>query len=87
MLKSSDILRHKSLGGLAWRYQAPFGRHFYSFGDVIFISLRIDGEIHVNAFVTVKVVGGISSCNHGEKLEKSEGNNCVFIVSCVLESK
>ena len=29
-------------------------------------------EIHVNASITVKVVGGISSCN-GEKLEKSEG--------------
>ena len=29
----------------------------------------------VNASITVKVVGGISSCNGG-KLDKSEGYNC-----------
>ena len=43
-------------------------------------------EIHVNASITVKDVGGISSCNGG-KLEKSEGYNCFLVVSCVLESK
>ena len=36
--------------------------------------------------ITVKDVGGISSCNGG-KLEKSEGYNCFLVVSCVLESK
>ena len=34
-------------------------------------------EIHVNACITVKIVGGISLCNGG-KLEKSEGSNCFF---------
>ena len=28
MVKCSDILSDKSLGGLVWRYLAPFGRHF-----------------------------------------------------------
>ena len=35
-------------------------------------------EILVNASVTVKGVGGISSCNGG-KLEKPEGYNCFFV--------
>ena len=34
-------------------------------------------EIHVNACITVKIVGGISLCNGG-KLEESEGSNCFF---------
>ena len=95
MVKSSDILRDKSLGGLAWRYLAPFGHHVDFLVTSVFISMTLDGvllfsriktyEIHVNASITVKVVGGISSCN-GRKLEKSEGYNCFFVVSCVLES-
>ena len=34
-------------------------------------------EIHVNACITVKIVGGLSLCNGG-KLEESEGSNCFF---------
>ena len=34
-------------------------------------------EMHVNACITVKIVGGISLCNGG-KLEESEGSNCFF---------
>ena len=34
-------------------------------------------EIHVNACITVRIVGGISLCNGG-KLEESEGSNCLF---------
>ena len=55
----------------------------------IFISMTLDGvtsfsriktyEIHVNASIIVKYVGGISSCNGG-KLEKSEGYYCFFVV-------
>ena len=40
---------------------------------------------HVNAFVTVKPLAGFLQCNCG-KLEESEGYNCFFIVSCVLEA-
>ena len=43
-------------------------------------------EIHVNAYITVKIVGGISLCNGG-KLEESEGSNCFFNIFYVLESK
>ena len=32
-------------------------------------------EIHVNACILVKIVGGISLCTGG-KLEESEGSNC-----------
>ena len=34
-------------------------------------------EIHLNACITVKIVGGISLC-YGGKLEESEGSNCLF---------
>ena len=41
-----------------------------------FLALKTYG-IHVNACITVKIVGGISLCNGG-KLEESEGTNCFF---------
>ena len=34
-------------------------------------------NVHVNACITVKIVGGISLYNGG-KLEESEGPNCFF---------
>ena len=43
-------------------------------------------EIHVNACITVKIVGGISLYNGG-KLEESEGSYYFFHRFCVLESK
>ena len=67
MVKSSDILRDKSLGGLACRYLAPFGRHFDFFVTSIFISMTLDGvtsfsriktyEIHANASITKLLAG------------------------------
>ena len=43
-------------------------------------------EIHTNACMTVKIVGGISLCNGG-KLEEAEGSNCFlssfFLCVCV----
>ena len=44
------------------------------------------GTVYVNACVTVKPLAGFLQCN-GRKLEESEGYNCFFIISCVLESK
>ena len=35
-------------------------------------------EIHVNACITVKIVGGIS-LSKGGKLEEAEGSNCFFL--------
>ena len=44
-------------------------------------------HVHINAFIIVKVVCEISSCN-GEELEKkAEGNTWFYVVSFVLESK
>ena len=46
-------------------------------------------EIHINACITVKIVGGISLCNGG-KLAESEGSSCFlhrFLYVRMLESK
>ena len=43
-------------------------------------------EIHINASIIVKVLGGISFHVMAEKLAASEGYTCLFVVSCVLES-
>ena len=92
MVKFSDIFRDKSLGGLARRYLAPFGLHFDFLVTSCFISMTLDVlalktyEMHVNASITVNVVGGVSSCNGG-KLEEIWRIQRFFVVSCVLESK
>ena len=44
-------------------------------------------EIHVNAFMTVKVLGRVPFQVMTEKMTTTEGYSCLFDVSRVLESK
>ena len=75
------------VGENACRCWAPFH-------DVILlidhVSLTLDDVTSFLRFINVRntymTVAGFLQCNGG-KLEDSEGYNCFFIVSCVLESK
>ena len=71
-------------------------RHFDLFGDVSFHPMTLNGitlfsriksyEIHINASIKIKVLGGIS-CHVMAALATSEGYTCLFVVSYALESK
>ena len=90
--KSSSILQQFTKGN-ARHYLVPFY-------DVILpvnhVSLMLDGVMSFLHVITIKnthkclcysqTFGGFLQYN-GRKLEESEGYNCFFIVSCVLESK
>ena len=41
-------------------------------------------EIHVNASITVKLLGGIASYN-GKLKMRSKGNTCIFVVFCLAQ--
>ena len=97
MVKLSDILCNKSLGGNARRLSGAFPTSFRHAADVSlsFYDARLCNvvfltsamlEMHVNVSVTVKTFGGISLFDGG-KFEKSKGYNYIFVVFYVLESK
>ena len=64
---------------LCWRLRCQDVRRC----NVVFFH---ESEMHLNISVTVKTVGGISSCDGGN-LEESEGYNYFFVVFYVLKSK
>ena len=53
--------------------------------NVVFVRNK-HTKIHVNVCFTVNLFAGVLQYNGG-KSKESEGYNCFFIVSCVLESK
>ena len=91
IVKHRVLFCNNSLGGNAWRYSAPYY-------DVILpidhIALTLDGVTTFLRVINVRntckrlrynqTFGGISSV---QWRTESEGYNCFFIVSCVLESK
>ena len=90
MVKLSDVLCNKSLGGSARRYLAPFRRHADALLTSVIASTALDDVtsffLRVNISVTIKTVGGISLCDGGQ-LEEPEGYNYFFVIFYVLESK
>ena len=96
MVKLSDLLCNKSLGGSARRYLAPFRCHFVTLLRSVFVSTTLDGVTsfsHVNNVRNAckrqrysQTVGEISVFDGG-KFEESEGYNSLFVVFYVLESK
>ena len=79
------VLRDKSLHRRAWR-------HLACLVTPVCIIMTFDGvtsfyEIHVNASITVKVLGRLSFHVMAENWKHLKETICVFVVSCVLESK
>ena len=66
-----------------WIKNESSNNFHFQWCKVYFICINNDSEIHANASVIVKVLGGISF--YGGKLETFEGHTCLLVVSLVLD--